>query len=245
MEDTFRSQFRLPYPLYEKLKAVAEESNRSLNAEIVARLQQSFEPHNDPDWQLRVAMHTNEVRLQTVGHHMMLLRATLDRLKDELELTDGDARESLRVELEQSKAALARLHARNAELLDENATLERARSSADREMKRLLDKIADGAIQEDLRSLHSTEERLGVLPQSRMAIIATPGTTPDRQPIVGDFSAYEKLLETALAKRDEKIRSWWQKEFGYDPEAPRVAQATSKGPSRSANAPKPHPRKKS
>lgn len=42
MEDTFRSQFRLPYPLYEKLKAVAEESNRSLNAEIVARLQSTF-----------------------------------------------------------------------------------------------------------------------------------------------------------------------------------------------------------
>lgn len=44
MEDTFRSQFRLPYPLYEKLKAVAEESNRSLNSEIVARLQSTFVP---------------------------------------------------------------------------------------------------------------------------------------------------------------------------------------------------------
>lgn len=234
----------MPYPLYEKLKTVAEESNRSLNAEIVARLQQSFEPHNDPDWQLRVAMHTNEVRLQTVGHHMTLLRASLDRLKDELQLTDGDARESLRAELEQTRDELDRLHTRNAELLDENADLERARSNADREVKRLLDKIADGAIQDDLRSLHATEERLGVLPQSRMAVIATPGTTPDRQPIVGDLSAYEKLLETALAKRDEKIRSWWQKEFGYDPEAPRVAQPASKGPSRSANASKPPPKKK-
>lgn len=235
---------RFPDGMRERLKNAAKANNRTLNAEIVARLQQSFEPHNDPNWQLRVAMHTNEVRLQTVGHHMMLLRASLDRIKDELELNGGDPQGSLRVELEQTKAELDRLHARNAELLDENAALERARSSSDREMKRLLDKIADGAIQEDLRSLHATEDRLGVLPQSRMAVIATPSTTPDRQPIVGDFSAYEKLLETALAKRDEKIRSWWQKEFGYDPEAPRVAQPASKGPTRSANAPKPLPKKK-
>ena len=43
MDDIFRSQFRLPYPLYEKLKEEAENANRSLNAEIVARLQASVE----------------------------------------------------------------------------------------------------------------------------------------------------------------------------------------------------------
>lgn len=43
MDDTYRSQFRLPYPLYEKLKAAADHSGRSLNAELVARLQDSFE----------------------------------------------------------------------------------------------------------------------------------------------------------------------------------------------------------
>lgn len=42
MEDLYRSQFRLPYPLFEQLKAAAEKSGRSVNAEVVARLADSF-----------------------------------------------------------------------------------------------------------------------------------------------------------------------------------------------------------
>lgn len=42
--DYFRSQFRLPNELYERLKAESERNGRSLNAEIVARLEGSFEP---------------------------------------------------------------------------------------------------------------------------------------------------------------------------------------------------------
>lgn len=42
--DHFRSQFRLPNDLYERLKAEAERGGRSLNGEIVARLEASFEP---------------------------------------------------------------------------------------------------------------------------------------------------------------------------------------------------------
>lgn len=41
-KDTYRSQFRLPYDLYEALKDAADKNRRSLNAEIVARLGQSF-----------------------------------------------------------------------------------------------------------------------------------------------------------------------------------------------------------
>lgn len=50
-EDTYRSQFRLPYDLYEKLKEEAAKNHRSLNAEIVARLEQSVheeEMEKDP-----------------------------------------------------------------------------------------------------------------------------------------------------------------------------------------------------
>lgn len=43
MEDLYRSQFRLPYPLYERLADAAKAQGRSLNAEVVARLQQSIE----------------------------------------------------------------------------------------------------------------------------------------------------------------------------------------------------------
>lgn len=40
-EETYRSQFRLPQSLYEKLKVSADENRRSLNAELVARLEES------------------------------------------------------------------------------------------------------------------------------------------------------------------------------------------------------------
>lgn len=42
MQDIFRSQFRLPVELADKLRESAEASNRSMNAEIVARLEGSF-----------------------------------------------------------------------------------------------------------------------------------------------------------------------------------------------------------
>lgn len=42
--DSFRSQFRLPGKLYDLLKESAARNGRSLNAEIVARLEASFEP---------------------------------------------------------------------------------------------------------------------------------------------------------------------------------------------------------
>ncbi|MGQ7814578.1 Arc family DNA-binding protein [Metapseudomonas furukawaii] len=42
MDDIYRSQFRLPYPLYEQLKQAADDNRRSVNAELVARLTESF-----------------------------------------------------------------------------------------------------------------------------------------------------------------------------------------------------------
>lgn len=48
MNDIFRSQFRLPVELADKLRISAEDAGRSMNAEVVARLEGSFVPENDP-----------------------------------------------------------------------------------------------------------------------------------------------------------------------------------------------------
>lgn len=42
MDEIYRSQFRLPYALYEQLKAAADSNHRSVNAELVARLESTF-----------------------------------------------------------------------------------------------------------------------------------------------------------------------------------------------------------
>lgn len=53
MEEIYRSQFRLPYSLYEQLKASADKNRRSVNAELIARLEESLwsqpdEPKDKP-----------------------------------------------------------------------------------------------------------------------------------------------------------------------------------------------------
>lgn len=60
MNEIYRSQFRLPQSVYELLKASADENRRSVNAELISRLESSFSkkerirhklglPMNEPD----------------------------------------------------------------------------------------------------------------------------------------------------------------------------------------------------
>ncbi|MCV2349305.1 Arc family DNA-binding protein [Paucibacter sp. Y2R2-4] len=44
MTDQHRSQYRLPTDLHDKLQHAARLNQRSVNAELVARLQASFDP---------------------------------------------------------------------------------------------------------------------------------------------------------------------------------------------------------
>lgn len=61
-EDQYRSQFRLPYSLYERLQVAADQANRSLNAEIVLRLKESFSAE-DPVKRLLSALEERDKRL--------------------------------------------------------------------------------------------------------------------------------------------------------------------------------------
>ncbi len=55
MEDLYRSQFRLPYSLYEHLKEAADRNHRSVNAELVARLESTFPRTDTPTIPPRLA----------------------------------------------------------------------------------------------------------------------------------------------------------------------------------------------
>ncbi|CAG9264399.1 Arc-like DNA binding domain-containing protein [Burkholderia diffusa] len=56
MKDIYRSQYRLPWPLYEQLKESADQNRRSLNAEIVERLWSSYAYSNTDLGRLREAI---------------------------------------------------------------------------------------------------------------------------------------------------------------------------------------------
>jgi hypothetical protein len=59
MSDIYRSQFRMPLALFEKLKSEAGKSKRSANAELVARLERSLaDSSNEID--LRILFETLE-----------------------------------------------------------------------------------------------------------------------------------------------------------------------------------------
>ena len=71
MNDTFRSQFRLPSELADQLRDAADASGRSMNAEVVARLEQSFAAYIDKD--LTSKMLNTEV--QRLSEELRSLRA--------------------------------------------------------------------------------------------------------------------------------------------------------------------------
>ena len=52
---------------------------------------------------------------------------------------------------------------------------------------------------------------------------------------------YMGRLEEIMAKRDDRLREWWMREFGYDPQAPQIERPASRGPTRSPNARKKTP----
>lgn len=62
-EDQYRSQFRLPYSLYDQLKSAADAHKRSVNAELVARLEASFRAPDDPVDRLLTVLDVRDRRL--------------------------------------------------------------------------------------------------------------------------------------------------------------------------------------
>lgn len=57
----------------------------------------------------------------------------------------------------------------------------------------------------------------------------------------GALKEYAGRIEALMAAREDRMREWWMKEFGYDPQAPQIKREPSKGPTRSPNARKKAP----
>lgn len=85
MQEIFRSQFRLPAELADKIRESSEASGRSMNAEVVARLEQSFQskPRNDEDMAELASQLAR--RLAEEGYQLAALKLDADR-------KDGDVK---------------------------------------------------------------------------------------------------------------------------------------------------------
>jgi hypothetical protein len=79
MEEIYRSQFRMPQELYEQLKVAADGNKRSVNAELVARLEESFK---------------TKVPLEAVDEMARRAFSTIEQLSARLDALEAEKRRS-------------------------------------------------------------------------------------------------------------------------------------------------------
>ena len=112
MDDLYRSQFRLPWWLYEELKKKAEAAGRSLNAEVVRRLETSLETEEflnqhvaDPEGQAAVLEVMTLIRQLDVVDLIQVLRDVMPALPPEI----VDADPALKANLKMVRMLMRRL----------------------------------------------------------------------------------------------------------------------------------------
>ncbi len=86
MEEIFRSQFRLPIELADKLRDSAKESGRSLNAEVVARLDGSFNVVSSVRESVPRVLETLERALDNAALERGVLKLNLNSLSEAVSL---------------------------------------------------------------------------------------------------------------------------------------------------------------
>jgi len=82
MEEIYRSQFRLPYSLYESLKKSADANRRSVNAELIARLEESFGPQESA---VEREYRLNQIRKKAAPGIEEILSGVSDAIRREIE----------------------------------------------------------------------------------------------------------------------------------------------------------------
>lgn len=107
-DDLYRSQFRMPYDLYEQLKAAAESNKNSVNAELVARLQESFSDKRAAEGRMTA------LEIKSLMSEFTLSVTLLSLLQ---QVPKSEESEFLSEQLEQRLAAMGDIEARMAELI--------------------------------------------------------------------------------------------------------------------------------
>lgn len=163
-------KFRLPTDLKEKLDHSAEASNRTVGAEIVARLESSFKGSGESaDLALRVEERINETRLEAARSREQVARMHVELLAQRLDAAKAARRpkaevEALKDKLREAEAEVAQLQARMSELLEENRAILARRDALVRPVLRQVDAVAQAKLQDELEAAGRAEhERLAAI----------------------------------------------------------------------------------
>lgn len=122
MDEIYRSQFRMPYALYEQLKASADANHRSVNAELVARLEDSFIPRSMDDIE-RDSLSKLERELADLSIESFKLTHEMNSLQAMLAKTSESDARPLRERLAEIAPQVARLEARKHQRLQAVAAI--------------------------------------------------------------------------------------------------------------------------
>lgn len=191
-EDPFPSQVadkyvvRFPDGMRDRIAEAAKANNRTMNAEIVARLEASFEPKAEVAWSLRVDARANNVAIETTRSHLFAVQSQLDRLTDELSAVQSKGADRKRAEELEERREVAhtewvRLSNLLQDLLTESRRLTNLIDRAAAPINEAIDEAADKTLQGHYRSIHESEETVDV-PQEKRQIVKNPKPPAAPQP---------------------------------------------------------------
>lgn len=175
-DDFIRTALRVPPDLHKQLHEAASAAGRTFNAEIVARLTQSFERVHtshvqagptEVDWQLRVELRTAELRQETTRSQLFVIEAMVDRLGTELQVANATEDMPiplpvLQARLESAMAERDRLRMLHKEQVAEQWRLQHLVDAAVKPVIEHLDDVADEKNQSHYQAIKDSEDALGV-----------------------------------------------------------------------------------
>lgn len=217
---------RIPADLKSLIEEAASASNRTVTAEVVSRLQQSFEnnqaPPSDEAWHWEIKQRTSELRLETAqGHirnvkmHGDLLRMRMQQMKTEK--APADAISELASAISDNAHELSLLQHQHRKLLDADFELNTQHANWNRPRLQQIDAAAAKLLQPDLGATHAAETRMDIPDDQRQVVKGPP--TKHRQtavPLVGSIGGDEaKVGETkTVAERLKEATKKSQQSFG-------------------------------
>ena len=179
---------RMPDELKARIQAAADASGRSLHAELLHRLQNSFESR-EVGWDVRLARHTNEVRGEVLASHISMMQMHVNMLRDRLRLlraNDADVEEVLRTVdlIASTEAEISRMSDQRMKVLQEGFSLEEAYDDEASRIAALMDQKADAALQDQYRDIHDRHVKLEIPPKlgERVVYVVPPAEATSTSP---------------------------------------------------------------
>lgn len=169
-----------------------------MNAEIVARLQASFDADGSPapseqsetartDWAERFHLYRIEAQLDAVTTQLSLATMQarmLDDKLDQLASSTGNEvqKRTLQVEWEEAKNLCKSLEKRRAEVLAVLRVQQQRADDASRAELRVINAAIDKSIQDELMAVHAMEEKLGIPKEQRNVVSNADSPPPTKKP---------------------------------------------------------------